>query len=799
MTSVGSGSLIIVALLMLYPALKAGDLVGTDLVQAVPLVASAALGHLLFGDFQLGLTASILIGSVPGVYLGARLSATAPSWLVRRAIAIVLLASALKLLEVPDRVVGIVLIAVLLASPFVWKQVRRTYTARIRRMQAEGVDAAGAPTAMRPASRSSPPPACDPERPFRPVASRRRGAAPPGSPRSPTSAGRTHGPLRCLGAACHRREVDVRRAVRCRRSARPHRRATRGWWALDLPDAVAGDDYAYRVTTADGATDPARPALALAAATASTAPPGSTTTAVSRGPTSAGAACRWPAASCTSCTSAPSPRRGRSTPRSTSSTTSSSSASTPSSSCRSTPSAARRGWGYDGVDLFAVHDPYGGPDGLKRFVDAAHARGLGVVMDVVYNHLGPAGNYLARFGPYFTDTHVTPWGAAVNLDAPGSDEVRAFVLDNARMWLRDFHIDGLRLDAVHALADERAIHLLEELAVAVEQLAAQTGRPLFLIAESDLNDPKLIRSREAGGYGLDAQWSDDVHHALWATLSGERQGYYVDFGPLAVLAKAMSGAFVHDGTYSTFRGRRHGRPATGVPAHRFVTFLQDHDQIGNRAIGDRASATLSDGLLQVGAALLLLSPFTPMLFMGEEWGARTPWQFFSDHAGELGEAVRTGPPRRVREPRLGDRGRPGPAGPGDVRALEARLVRAGGRPRRGAARLAPQAHPAPPRRAGPHRPRSRARPGHLRARREDPDQNGSWFVLRRGSVVVVANLASRPAGHPAPGDPGADAADLRARLRFRRRRRRIAGRVRGGAAALRLVRGDRRPSSTAER
>jgi len=301
-----------------------------------------------------------------------------------------------------------------------------------------------------------------------------------------------------------------------------------------------------------------------------------------------------------------------------------------------------RGWGYDGVDLFAVHQPYGGPDELKRFVDACHGRGLGVVMDVVYNHLGPAGNYLGRFGPYFTDTHSTPWGAAVNLDAPGSDEVRRFRLDNALMWLRDYHCDGLRLDAVHALRDDRAVHLLEELSREVEQLRVSDGRPLSLIAESDLNDPRLVRPVAAGGYGLDAQWCDDVHHALWAALSGERQGYYVDFGPLQVLGKALSSAFVHEGGFSTFRGRSHGRPATGVPGYRFVTFLQDHDQIGNRAQGDRASATLSDGLLKVGAALLLLSPFSPMVFMGEEWGARTPWQFFSDHSGELGEAVRTG-------------------------------------------------------------------------------------------------------------------------------------------------------------
>jgi maltooligosyltrehalose trehalohydrolase len=304
----------------------------------------------------------------------------------------------------------------------------------------------------------------------------------------------------------------------------------------------------------------------------------------------------------------------------------------------------RHGWGYDGVALFAVHEPYGGPDGLKRFVDAAHARGLGVIMDVVYNHLGPDGNYLARFGPYFTDRYSTPWGPAVNLDDAGSDEVRAFIVDNALGWLRDYHCDGLRIDAVHALRDGRAVHLLEELSDAVHRLGAQQRRPLFLIAESDQNDPRTISPAQAGGLGLDAQWADDVHHALWASLSGERQGYYVDFGSLATLTRALTRGFVHDGGYSAFRGHRHGRPIpTAVPASRLVTFLQDHDQVGNRATGDRAAASLADGLLRVGAALLLTAPFTPMLFMGEEWGATTPWAYFTDHGPAwLADAVRSG-------------------------------------------------------------------------------------------------------------------------------------------------------------
>jgi maltooligosyltrehalose trehalohydrolase len=290
-----------------------------------------------------------------------------------------------------------------------------------------------------------------------------------------------------------------------------------------------------------------------------------------------------------------------------------------------------QGWGYDGVSLFAVHEPYGGPDGFKRFVDACHARGLGVVLDVVYNHLGPSGNYLPRFGPYFTDHHHTPWGAAVNLDDVYSNDVRRFVIDNALSWLRDFHVDGLRLDAVHELVDGTATHLLEELAGEVDALSTALGRPLSLVAESDLNDARLVTAREAGGYGLAAQWNDDFHHALHAMLTGEQKGIYADFGSLATFAKAMTQVFVHDGTWSSFRRRRHGRPVDveRLPGYRFVAFVQDHDQIGNRSVGDRISMALSDGLLRIGAALMLTSPFTPMLFMGEEWAASTPWQFFS--------------------------------------------------------------------------------------------------------------------------------------------------------------------------
>jgi len=300
------------------------------------------------------------------------------------------------------------------------------------------------------------------------------------------------------------------------------------------------------------------------------------------------------------------------------------------------------GWGYDGVGLFAVHEPYGGPEALCRFVDACHARGLGVFLDVVYNHLGPSGNHLQEFGPYFTDKYGTPWGAAFNLDDADSDPVREFVIDNAVMWLQRYHLDGLRLDAVHALFDVRAITLLEELSSEINALGARLGRSLWLIAESDRNDPLTVTPREAGGLGLHAQWADDVHHALHVFLTGEDHGYYEDFTDDGALTKVLEGVFFHDGTYSRFRRRTHGRPVDRERAAgwRFVVSLQNHDQVGNRAQGDRLSALVSPGLLACGAALLLTGPGTPMLFMGEEWGASTPWQYFTDYTDpRLAKAV----------------------------------------------------------------------------------------------------------------------------------------------------------------
>lgn len=302
-----------------------------------------------------------------------------------------------------------------------------------------------------------------------------------------------------------------------------------------------------------------------------------------------------------------------------------------------------RGWGYDGVSIFAPFHGYGGPPGLKRLVDGCHAAGLGVVLDVVYNHFGPSGCFLGQFGPYFTNRHQTPWGEAVNFDGSDSDEVRRFVIDNALMWLRDYHIDGLRLDGIHAILDTSAMHILEELDEEVQELSTQLGRHLFLIAESDLNDPRVVRSREVGGYGMDAQWSDDFHHALHVALTGERAGYYADFNGLGDLAHILRHAFLYNGRYSTNRRRRHGRPAFGLSGHRFVAYMQNHDQVGNRARGERMTHLVSPQRAKLGAALMLTSPFVPMLFQGEEWAAGAPFLYFTGFEDvELGRAVSEG-------------------------------------------------------------------------------------------------------------------------------------------------------------
>jgi maltooligosyltrehalose trehalohydrolase len=308
----------------------------------------------------------------------------------------------------------------------------------------------------------------------------------------------------------------------------------------------------------------------------------------------------------------------------------------------------QRNWGYDGVFLYAVQNSYGGPRALQRLVDAAHRVGIAVILDVVYNHFGPEGNHMRKFAPYFTDKYKTPWGDAVNYDDRGSDGVRAFVLNNVRMWLKDFHLDGLRLDAVHAIYDLGAKHLLREIREVADEVAEETGREIHIIAESDLNDPRVIHDPERGGYGLDAQWSDDFHHAVHAFLTQETIAYYVDYADISRLVDAMNRPFVFTGAYSRHRGRRHGAPPTGLSGDRFVVCTQNHDQIGNRAIGDRMSAILSrrdhgGARLRLAASLLLLSPYLPMLFMGEEYGETKPFPFFCDfESEELSAAVREG-------------------------------------------------------------------------------------------------------------------------------------------------------------
>ncbi len=403
-----------------------------------------------------------------------------------------------------------------------------------------------------------------------------------------------------------------------------------------------------------------------------------------------------------------------------------------------------RGWGYDGVDLFAPHHAYGSPDDLKRLVNACHVRGLAVLLDVVYNHLGPSGNYLGRFAPYFTPRYHTPWGEAVNVDGPDSDEVRAFFCANARQWLRDYHCDGLRLDAVHALLDTRAVTFLEELGVEVRRLSAELGRPLVLIPESDLNDPRLLWPPERGGLGLEAQWSDDFHHALHAALTGERAGYYQDFGALGDLAKALAQAYVYDGRPSVHRRRRHGRPPTGLGGHRFLAYAQNHDQIGNRAGGERLSQLVSPGRLKLAAALVLTSPFVPLLFQGEEWGARTPFLYFTAHPEPgLAKAVREGrrqefaafgwPPETIPDPQ-------------DPRTFA-----------RSQLDWSELAHPLHADLLDWHRRLLRLRQrepdltdGRLDRVRTRCDEAQRWLVLERGRIVVACHFGDRRCALPLP-------------------------------------------------
>ena len=406
------------------------------------------------------------------------------------------------------------------------------------------------------------------------------------------------------------------------------------------------------------------------------------------------------------------------------------------------------GWGYDGVLWYAVHEPYGGPDGLVRLIDACHARGLGVLIDAVFNHLGPSGNYLPQFGPYLSSVSNT-WGESLNLAGPDADEVRRYIIDCALRWMRDFHADGLRLDAVHALVDNTAIHILEEMAAETDALSAELGRPLSLIAESDLNDPRLITPRDHGGYGLTAQWDDDIHHAIHTAVSGERQGYYADFGSMSALATTLRNGYFHAGTYSSFRHRRHGRPLDKslIPATRLMAYTCTHDQVGNRAVGDRPSQNLDHGQLAIKAALALGSPYTAMLFMGEEWASSRPFQFFSSHPEpELARATADG-----RKAEFADHGWdaaeiPDPQDPQTF--LRSKLDWA---------EVSDSEHA---RMLGFYRDLIALR--HSEPAMADPwlthltidyDEEQRWIIMRRGPIAIACNLGTEDVDVPAAGEP----------------------------------------------
>jgi maltooligosyltrehalose trehalohydrolase len=404
------------------------------------------------------------------------------------------------------------------------------------------------------------------------------------------------------------------------------------------------------------------------------------------------------------------------------------------------------GWGYDGVLWYAVHEPYGGPDGLVRFVDACHRHGLGVLLDAVFNHLGPSGNYLPRFGPYLS-TDNNPWGQGINIAGAGSDDVRQYMIDAAMWWMRDFHADGLRLDAVHTMVDTTAIHILEELSTETDALAQQLGRPLSLIAENDRNDPRFVTPRASGGYGMTAQWDDDIHHALHAAVSGERHGYYSDFGSIQALAATLKNGYFHAATYSSFRGRRHGRrlDTSTIPGSRLLAYTSTHDQVGNRAAGDRPAAYLTDGQLAVSAALALLAPFTAMLFMGEEWAASTPFQFFTSHPDpDIAEATRQGRKREFAE--HGWTGElPDPQDPQTFAASKLNWDELTGE-----------------RHARIHRLYRDL----ISLRRHEPDladlwldhlavefdEAQQWIVLHRGGLAIACNLGARAAAVPVTGE-----------------------------------------------
>ena len=405
------------------------------------------------------------------------------------------------------------------------------------------------------------------------------------------------------------------------------------------------------------------------------------------------------------------------------------------------------GWGYDGVLWYAVHEPYGGPDGLIRFIDACHARGLGVLIDAVFNHLGPSGNYLPKFGPYLS-SGSNPWGESINIGDAGADQVRRYILDCALRWMREFGADGLRLDAVHALVDTTAVHILEELSAETDALAAELGRPLSLVAESDMNDPRLITPRDKCGLGMTAQWDDDIHHAIHSAVSGERQGYYGDFGTLETLASTLRHGYFHAGLYSSFRGRRHGRPldTSTIPATRLLAYTLTHDQVGNRAIGDRPSQNLTAGQLAVKAALALGSPYTAMLFMGEEWESSSPFQFFSSHPEpELARATAEGRKREFAEHGWDADEIPDPQ---DPETFERSKLKWDETTEGDHARL----HEFYRRLIALRRTEADMADPWLDHLRIDYDEDARWFVMHRGALAIVCNLGTDPVEVPVTGE-----------------------------------------------
>jgi maltooligosyltrehalose trehalohydrolase len=396
--------------------------------------------------------------------------------------------------------------------------------------------------------------------------------------------------------------------------------------------------------------------------------------------------------------------------------------------------SGERGWGYDGVDLFAPHRAYGTPDDLKRLVDACHARDLAILLDVVYNHFGPDGNYLARFGPYFTQAYETPWGPAINLDHRDSQEVRRFFLENAVYWLRDYHFDGLRLDAIHAYYDRSGVTFLENLSSEIDSLKASLGRHLVLIAESDLNDPRIVTCREAGGVGLDAQWSDDFHHALHSVLTGETTGYYEDFGSMQHLATALREGYVYAGNYSKHRARPHGRRDPRLSGHHLLGYAQNHDQIGNRATGDRLNHLVGPGRQKIAAALVLTAPFVPMLFQGEEFGASSPFQYFTNYQDErLGKGVSEGRRNEFAAFGWNPERVPDPQDRATFERSKLRWEEIDGEPN--AALLAWYRKLIAFRHSQPS-----LTDGRLERVEVTFDESAGWFAMKRGPVEVVCNL-----------------------------------------------------------